>query len=365
VQPQLDLEEHNGVANAKRVAPTLLNTGGSAYVGPSAFELAAANASAVAIVDGAGAQITSFGGGTQYTEDAAAAADPVGTAPILVRADTPATITSTNGDNVAQRGTNYGASFVQVVSSAGAFIDTFGGGTQYTEDAASAADPVGTQLIARRRDTLAAETTTDGDVTALNSTSKGELYVKQTDAVPVTDNAGSLTIDGTVTASNTTGSIAHDSADSGNPVKVGGRAVAALSTATMVAAADRADMVTDLDGALITRGHCPLGDILSERVSDTAGTSAALSTFGATANTRNYITTITIYNDSTTNAYVDIRDGTAGAVLITLPCPAKGGCITNFETPLRQPTANTALAYDVSAGLTTVYLSFIGFKSKV
>jgi hypothetical protein len=81
----------------------------------------------VAIVDGSGNQITSFGGGTQYTEDAAAAADPVGTVPILIRKDTPATVTSTDGDNVAQRGTNYGAAYVQVVTSSGAYVDSFGG----------------------------------------------------------------------------------------------------------------------------------------------------------------------------------------------------------------------------------------------
>jgi hypothetical protein len=60
-----------------------------------------------------------------------------------------------------------------------------GGGTQYTEDDASAANPTGTQLIARRRDTLASETSADGDVTALNSTAKGELYVKQSDQITV------------------------------------------------------------------------------------------------------------------------------------------------------------------------------------
>lgn len=64
---------------------------------------------------------------TQYTEDAAAAANPVGTVVNLVRQDTPAGLVTTDGDNVAQRGTNYGAGFVQVVSSAGAFVDTFGG----------------------------------------------------------------------------------------------------------------------------------------------------------------------------------------------------------------------------------------------
>lgn len=90
-------------------------------------DLAANDALNVAIVDGSGNQITTFGGGTQYTEDVAAAADPVGTVPILVRQSTPATVTDANLDNIAQRGTNYGAAYVQVVSSTGALIDAFGG----------------------------------------------------------------------------------------------------------------------------------------------------------------------------------------------------------------------------------------------
>lgn len=75
--------------------------------------------------------VTIVGGsssGTEYTEDAPAATDPAGSAVILVRQDTPAALVSTDGDNVAQRGTNYGAAYVQVVTSAGAFVDSFSGG---------------------------------------------------------------------------------------------------------------------------------------------------------------------------------------------------------------------------------------------
>lgn len=71
--------------------------------------------------------------GTQYTEDAAAASNPVGNAVNLVRQDTPASEVSANGDNIAQRGTAYGAAFTQILTSSGSFIDSFGGGTQYTE----------------------------------------------------------------------------------------------------------------------------------------------------------------------------------------------------------------------------------------
>lgn len=82
--------------------------------------------------------------------------DYVNSNPLAVR------LTDTNGDYIAA-----------------------GGGTQYTEDAASAADPTGTQVILRRRDSLATETSTDGDVTAANCTGKGEMYVKHVDTLAV------------------------------------------------------------------------------------------------------------------------------------------------------------------------------------
>lgn len=161
------------------------------------------------------------------------------------------------------------------------------------------------------------------------------------------------------------GDIANDAIDSGNPVKIGGFAEAAISTATMVADADRVNFVGDIDGLQVIKPYTTYGDILVERLSNTDGASTASTVFGATAGARNMITTISVYNASTTNAYVDIRDGTAGTILFTIPCPANGGAITNFPVPLRQTTANTALAFDASAALTTLYISFIGFKSKV
>jgi hypothetical protein len=165
--------------------------GAVAAIKATVLDYANSNPLAVRLTDTAGDYIAA-GAGTQYTEDVAAAADPIGTALILVRKDTPAATVSTDGDNIAQRGTNFGAAYVTLLDAAGAPV-AVGGGTQYTEDVASAADPIGTQLIARRRDTLASETTTDGDNTACNSTAKGELYVKHVDAIPVT-NAGTFVV---------------------------------------------------------------------------------------------------------------------------------------------------------------------------
>lgn len=91
-----------------------------------------------------------------------------------------------------------------------------GAGTQYTEDAASAADPIGSMLICRRRDALSSETSTDGDNTAVNCTAKSEVYVKHVDSVavtgPLTDSqlrATPVPMSGTVTANAGSGTFTN------------------------------------------------------------------------------------------------------------------------------------------------------------
>jgi hypothetical protein len=158
------------------------------------------------------------------------------------------------------------------------------------------------------------------------------------------------------------GAVAHAATDSGKPLKLGAKAEASVTSTANVSDGQRTDLYADLDGILLTKPFVPYGDIKVERVTDTAGNSTAFTTFGATASQRNYITTITVYNSSTTQGFLDLRDGTAGSVLYTIPLPALGGATINFPVPLRQPTANTALAYDVSAAITTAYISVVGFK---
>lgn len=189
------------INNTDRPLPVQLMTpGGTGSV--NVLELTNNNSVAVAIVDGNGDQITSFGGGTQYTEDAAAAANPVGTASILVRADTPATIADTDGDNIAQRGTNYGAAYVQVVSSDGSFVDTFGGGTQYTEGDTDASITGTALMLEGAANTLVAAPGTASDGMLVNLGSNNDVTVTGTvtvqdggNVISVDDAGSSLTID--------------------------------------------------------------------------------------------------------------------------------------------------------------------------
>ncbi|UOF79906.1 hypothetical protein [Caudoviricetes sp.] len=115
--------------------------------------------------------------GTEYTEDAAAAANPVGTAQILIRSDTPAAQVSTDGDNVAQRGTNYGAAYVQVVNSSGAYVDTFGGGTQYTEGDTDATITGTAMMMEGAGNTLVAAQGTAADGLLVNLGSNNDVNV--------------------------------------------------------------------------------------------------------------------------------------------------------------------------------------------
>ena len=266
---------------------------------------------------------------------------------------------------------------VQLVDASGNQVTSFGGGTQYTEDGASAGGETGTVFLGVRNDAATSKTSADGDFSAIATDSAGR--------VGIADLGGSVTVDGFSTiggaayvrltdGTNTavvnangglevTGGVSHDAVDAGNPLKLGAVAEASIVGTANVADGDRTNVYADLDGLLITKPYCTYGDIIVQRVTDTGGTSTAFSSFTAVASQRNYITTITVYNSSTTNGFVDIRDGAAGTVIYTIPLPALGGATINFPVPLRQPTANAALAYDVSAAISTIYISVVGFKS--
>lgn len=177
--------------------------------------------------------------------------------------------------------------------------------------------------------------------------------------------AGVTTVSTVTTCSTLTGGgVAHDSADSGNPVKVGAIATASMLGRTPVAAADRSDLVVDTGGALIIRDGVSLEDIISEVKTNTDGASTAMtSAFAATASQRIYLTDLILANSSATAITVDIRDGSAGSVLATFPVPAGGGVVHSFRTPLRF-SSNTAAAFDGSAAAATLSVTMVGFKAK-
>jgi hypothetical protein len=304
----------------------------------------------------------SIGGGTEYTEDAASASDPVGGQVILRRRDTlSGSEVSADGDNIAANATAKGELYVKhtdAVTANLALNDTLlslgqatsanslpvtiasdqsiGGGTEYTEDVASASDPVGGQMILRRRDTLSgSEVSADGDNIAANATAKGELYVKHADAIPVTDNAGSITVDNAGTfavQAATAGDVAHDTADSGNPVKVGMRAIGHGSNPTAVAAADRTDWLANRAGIPFVIGGHP--NIQTIRFNfTTAQTDAAIIT--VSAGTKIVVTRVQVTVDNSSTVFPKVLIGfgtsttpTTTGVVASHPAVPSGGGFT-------------------------------------
>ena len=191
--------------------------------------------------DGAGAG----GGGTQFAEDAAHTSGATGTLALGVRQDADTSPVSATGDYHAPIFDALGNLKVNVKAGATA-------GTEYTEDAASAADPVGGAVILRRKDTLSAsQVSADGDNIAANATSKGEIYVKHVDTIvvdgsavtqPVSDGGTTLSVD------DGAGSLTVDSAQLPTAL-VSGRLdvnVGATSIPTVIA---RSNKIADADGA--------------------------------------------------------------------------------------------------------------------
>jgi len=315
--------------------------------------------------------------------------------------------------------TNAGTFAVQAAQ-AGTWTVTGTGGTFPVTDSGGSLtvdSPVGTPLYVRLSDGSSAISTlpvslasvpshevTNAGTFAVQAAQTGTWTVTGTGGTfPVTDSGGSLTVDAPVgtplfvrlsdgssaistlpvslasvpshevtlaanqtLATLTGGGVAHDGIDTGNPHKVGGRAVATLSTATLVSAGDRSDLVTATDGSLVVRPHTTLDDVVAERTTNTDGASTAF-TSGLAApgsGVRLCITAVTICNSSSTFCTVDLRDGTSGSVLWTLPVPATGGVVQRFDPPLKL-TANTALAFDASAATTTLTISANGFKTKL
>lgn len=154
----------------------------------------------VQLVDASGNQITSFGGGTQYTEDAPAAADPVGSMSMAVRADSLGAVTSNDGDNIAIRATNKGEIYIKHVDSipitdngGSLTVDNSGTFVVQIDGAALSAlelidDAIGTTGAAIPAKGMVALGTDGTNARALKVDAAGELQVDLASALPAGTN---------------------------------------------------------------------------------------------------------------------------------------------------------------------------------
>lgn len=203
------------------------------------------------------------------------------------------------------------------------------------EDAAHVSGDIGVLMLGVRKDTAASTAGTDGDNTAPIFDASGKLWTNATAA----------------------GDTAHDAADGGAPVKVGGKAIDAEATA--VGAADRVNFVADLTGKQITLPFSNPENFIHGFANATNTSDTAL-VAAQSAGVRTYITTLIISNvHASTATAVTIKDGSTGK--LTIAVPAASTYTITFPVPLKG-TAATAWNFAAAVGVSTVYVTAVGYK---
>jgi hypothetical protein len=175
---------------------------------------------------------------------------------------------------------------------------------------------------------------------------------------------GTNTVNGGVAGSQSIGgTVATNVAITANPVNLGVQAVSSENAA--VTTARQVQLVADLVGKLIVLPYANPENFVSGAITSAmTGTTSTSLIADPGAGLRNYITQITVSNShATVGTDVVIQDGSGGTTLYTIPAAAAyGGAVLTFPTPLRQPTAHTALfCANVTTG-SSIKVSASGYK---
>ena len=186
------------------------------------------------------------------------------------------------------------------------------------------------------------------ELTAEITAGRGQNVAGQAIGVQVVGTANSLV----------TGSAAHDAAVSGNPVRLGGRALSA--NYTTVSTGDTADLVTTLQGILVVKmNQIPELTWAYQGIIATAATTAAK--IAGAAGIRNYVTDVQLQNTGATPTVVQIADGASVLWQLSLPASMTLPIVVNFQTHLKG-TAATALNVITSAA-GNVFTNIQGYQA--
>ena len=301
------------------------------------------NAQAVAIVDGSGNQVTSFGGGTQYTEGTAVAS-PTGTL------------------SLGYDGTN-----VQALSTtaAGLLNIADGGGSITIDGTVTANAGTGSFTVAQATAANLNATVVGTGTFAVQAAQSGTWNIGT-----LTSITNTVTVSGTVTASNTAGDVASGSVDSGNPVKIGHIVRQTLPASNPTS--DRIDSIADRYGRQLI-GHIDAGMQIWKQ-GEYSTTQTGTNIWTPTAGNRFVITQLHITAAATTAGTVTIwgaATGTTAYAAGTDQVFFKGDMApstTSRPVILVQPpvpffsdTTNDCLKITTSANM-TVYVQVYGYE---
>lgn len=201
------------------------------------------------------------------------------------------------------------------------------------EDAAHSTGDVGVMALTVRQDSAAALAGTDGDYQPPITDASGRLHVTNSGGVG--------------------GTVAHDGADAGNPVKIGGQA--RTTNPTAVADADRVNAIFDDLGRLVVVPH-QVRDLVATQATTITNSTTETTIVTAAASTFHDLTHLTITNASATAVVVTLRDATGAGTPCTYALAANGGIVLAYPTPKKQGTVNTNWTVQLSVNTVTVYI---------
>lgn len=196
------------------------------------------------------------------------------------------------------------------------------------------------------------------ELTAEITAGRGQTAVGQSIGVQLVGAAAASTPIGQTQA---VGPAAHDAVISGAPVRVGARALSAAYAT--VATGDAADLVSTLQGVLVTRPwQIPeLEWSYAAAAGGVVNTTDVVLAAAAGAGLRRYIVSMTLSNNSATATEVVLKDGATIIWRGHMPANAPMSEIV-FENPLKT-TANAALNFACITTAAAVYVNAQGFTA--
>src|SRR3989304_2485586 len=158
----------------------------------------------------------------------------------------------------------------------------------------------------------------------------------------------------------TSGDIAEGGTDSGNPVKVGGK----VQNTNITALADgkRAGMAMDSEGRQVVTPHGDRGLITDNQITLTTTTETTL--LAQVASTFLDLLSLVIANTSATGVNVKIRDTTGGTVKINIYVPANDTRGVVFQVPKNQAAVNTNWTAQLSGAVSSIEIMTPAVKKK-
>lgn len=239
---------------------------------------------------------------------------------------------SAEGDAVQASGSLNGVQYVMCVNEDGSAVGTINA-------VCTNAGTFAVQAVCTNAGTFAVQAAQSGSWTV---TGTGGTF-------PVTDSGGSLTVDApvgtpvfvrlsdgssaistlpvslaSVPTHGVAGDVAHDAADSGNPVKIGLKAIAHGTNPTAVAAADRTDWYANRAGVPFVMGGHPNVKTHSVLVTDANGAQTNAAIVTVSAGTKIVVTRVSITADGDNSGKINCVVGFAASTLAT-PDTTTGG----------------------------------------